>query len=401
MIYLDNSSTTEIEKKIYEAMIPFLTYEYGNPSSKYYQLSNKAKVACENAREKVARLINAEPDEIIFTSSATESNNMIIKGVSDYKKYYEKKGNHIITSKVEHMSVLNTCKFLNGEIYSNNDSTFSFNSNMIKVDRGFDVSFLDVNKFGQIELDLYDSEIKNETILSTIIWGNNEIASINDVKKLAQISHKKNVLFHTDATQVIGKMKVDVKNIGVDFLSMSGHKINAPKGIGFAYIKSDEYGLPPLSAFLHGGGQENGLRGTTLPVHDIVGLGKACEILMKNQDENIKILKSLDEIVLKEILKNDDLILLGDKDNRVFGIYNIVVNRESFNNERFIKKVSDNFAISTGSACTSTKPSHVLEAIGLNKYMTKSIRISFSINTKVNDIIEFFEYLKNIEIMKY
>ncbi len=389
MIYLDNSATTPVAQEVFEAMIPYLTTEYGNPSGKYYELAIRAKEAVEQARINVAKLINAKPEEIIFTSGATESTNMIIKGVSDYKKYYEKKGNHIVTTKVEHKATINTCKFLNGEIYSNSDATFLIEGKPLKVDRGYEVTFLDVNGYGQVEPEILEKFIKDSTILASIIWGNNEIGSINDISRLYNLCKKYNMLFHTDATQVIGKIDIDVKKTPVDYMSFSAHKLHGPKGIGAAYIKSDDYGIPPFSALLHGGEQENGMRGSTLAVHNIVGFGKAAEIALRDKEINKKFYTELDMQII-EIIKSVPYIrIVGDPLNRIPGIYSIIVDKRDFNNERFLKKIHTEFALSSGSACTAGKPSHVLQAIGLGDYTSKVLRISVGENTdhSVSDLI--------------
>lgn len=376
MIYLDNSATTPVAKEVFEAMVPYLTTEYGNPSSKYYEHAIRAKEAVEQARINVAKLINAKSEEIIFTSGATESTNMVIKGVSDYRKYYEKKGNHIITTKVEHNATINTCKFLNGEIYSNSDATFLIGGKPLKVDRGFNVTFLDVNKYGQVEIDTLENAIKDKTVLVSIIWGNNEIGSLNDINKLYAVCKKNNILFHTDATQVLGKIDIDVQKAQADFMSFSAHKLHGPKGVGAAYIKADDYGIPPFSALLHGGEQENGMRGSTLAVHNIVGFGKAAEIALREQENTKKYYDELDEQIISVIKNNAHLQLLGDINNRLPGIYSIIVDKKDFNNERFLKKIGSEVALSTGSACTAGQPSHVLQAIGLGDYTSKVIRIS-------------------------
>lgn len=376
MIYLDNSATTPVAKEVFEAMIPYLTTEYGNPSSKYYEHAIRAREAVEQARINVAKLINAKPEEIIFTSGATESTNMIIKGVSDYKKYYEKKGNHIITTKVEHKATINTCKFLNGEIYSNNDATFSIDGKLSKVDRGFDVTFLDVNKNGQVEPETLENAIKDKTVLASIIWGNNEIGSLNDINRLYAVCEKNHIPFHTDATQILGKIDINVKKVPVNFMSFSAHKLHGPKGVGAAYIKADDYGMPPFSALLHGGEQENGMRGSTLAVHNIVGFGKAAEVAFREREIVNKYYNELDGQIIALIENNSNLQLLGDINNRLPGIYSIIINIKDFNNERFLKKIGSEVAISTGSACTAGQPSHVLQAIGLGDYTSKVIRIS-------------------------
>lgn len=396
MIYLDNSATTRVLPEVFEAMIPYLTEEYGNPSSKYYPLATNAKEAVEYAREQVAKLIGAKAEEIIFTSGATESTNMIIKGVSDYKKYYENKGNHIITTTVEHEATLNTCKFLNGDIYSNEDAVFAFGISNPKVDRGYEVDFLDVNEYGQLTAEKLQSSIRPTTSLVSVIWANNEIGSLNDIKTLAEICHKNGTLIHTDATQIVGKLPIDVKDVNVDFASMSAHKLHGPKGIGAAYIKGDDYGLPPFSAFMHGGKQENGMRGSTLSVHNIVGFGKAAEIALRDRELRSKKISELDTVCLNMLKELSFVTLLGDLENRLPGVFSIVVNKDDFNNERFIKKVSDEFAISTGSACTAGQPSHVLQAIGKGDFTSKVLRVSISDNTTVEDVEKFISILSKI-----
>ena len=396
MIYFDNSATTKILPEVFEAMIPYLTEEYGNPSSKYYKLAVNAKDAVESAREQVAKLIGATPEEVIFTSGATESTNMIIKGVSDYKKYYENKGNHIITTTVEHEATLNTCKFLNGDVYSNDDAVFTFGQSSSKVDRGFEVDFLGVNEYGQLCAETLENAIRPTTSIVSVIWANNEIGSINDIKNLAEICHKRGTVLHTDATQIVGKLPVDVKDTGVDFVSMSAHKLHGPKGIGAAYIKGDDYGLPPFSAFMHGGKQESGMRGSTLSVHNIVGFGKAAEIAIRDKEIRQKKMAELDSMCLG-LLENIEFIsLLGDPQKRLPGVFSIIVNKEDFNNERFIKKISDEYAVSTGSACTAGQPSHVLQAIGKGDLTSKVLRVSISDNTNSEDVEKLISTLSKI-----
>ena len=386
MIYLDNSATSSIYPEVLDAMIPFLKEEYGNPSSKYYTLAVNASKAVEESREKVASLIGAKPEEIVFTSGSTESTNMIIKGVSDYKRYYENAGNHIITSKVEHHATLNTCRFLNGEIYSNKDASFSLFERRKKVNRGYEVTFLDVNKYGQVDPQNFEEEIRSSTIIASFIWANNEIGSLNDIDSLCKVAHKHNVVLHADGTQIVGKMPVNVSSTLVDFLSFSAHKFHGPKGIGVAYIRSDDYGLPPISSFMHGGNQENGLRGGTLPVHNIVGLGKAAEITVKNMYEQLKKLEYLEQEVRKYLIAMKNIESLGDPQRHLPGVLSIVVHEKNFDNECFIKRNSQKFAVSTGSACTAGMPSHVLQAIGHAEDTSRVLRLSLSLNNTVEQI---------------
>lgn len=390
MIYLDNSATTPIDLEVKEAMLPYLSEEYGNPSSKYYTLAVNAKKAVEESRAKLADLINAEPEEIIFTSCATESNNFIIKGVADYKKYIEGKGNHIITSSVEHKSVLQTCKFLNGDV----NAIMNKEKNRFKpggkeekkIDRGFEVTFLPVNEYGQVELETFKTAIKTNTILATIIWGNNEIGTLNHIGELAALSKENNILFHSDATQVLGKIKIDVKEVPVDFLSFSAHKIYGPKGIGACFIKKGKYSMPQMTSLLHGGEQESGYRAGTLAVHNIVGFGKAAEIAKRDMDKYIpEILeheKMLKELLLKEI---PNIQFNGHPTKKIPGVLSIVI--PEINNELLIKKFQNDIAFSTGSACSADEPSYVLSAIDKRIETKNTVRITISkfINSQTID----------------
>lgn len=392
MIYLDNSATTPIREEVYLAMKPYLREEYGNPSSKYYSSAVRAQEAVNQSRYQVAKLLNCEPEEIIFTAGSTESTNMIIKGVADYKKYYENAGNHIITSKVEHHATLNTCRFLNGEIYSNHDAIFSLDGKPRRVNRGYEVSFLDVNEYGQVEPEELDTEIKDSTILASFIWGNNEIASLNNVDALCEISHKKRVLFHADATQVLGKIPIDLKKTPVDFLSCSAHKLYGPKGVGAAFLRCDDYGTPPITSLLHGGEQEYGVRAGTLAVHNIVGFGKAAELARYELAEKHKLILEQDKIIREFIFQLPNIELLGDPKDRIPGIYSIVIKSKDFSNERFLKRVSEEFAASTGSACALGEPSHVLKAMGRGGDTNRVIRIS-SLNYE--EVKQFLMLLNN------
>lgn len=397
MIYLDNSATTPIDPEVKEAMLPYLNEEFGNPSSKYYTLAENAKRAVEESRAKLADLINADPDEIIFTSCASESNNMIIKGVADYKKYIENKGNHIITSVTEHKSVLQTCKFLAGfENAVMNKEVNRFRPGKKeekKVDRGYEVSFLPVNSYGQVEKETLENSIKDNTVLTSIIWGNNEIGTLNPIKTLAELCKSKGVLFHSDATQVLGKIKIDVKEIPVDFLSFSAHKIHGPKGIGACFIRKGKYGIKPsLTALIHGGSQEEGYRAGTLSVHNIVGFSKAAEIAKRDIDKYIPRILEQEKQLKEQLLKSIPHIQFnGHPDEKIPGVLSITI--PGVNNELLIKKLKDQVAISTGSACSADEPSYVLEGIGKGTFTRNTIRFSISKFTNYPFDIESFIHM--------
>lgn len=391
MIYLDNSATTPIDPEVLDAMLPYLKEEYGNPSSRYYTLAINANNAVEKAREQVASLINAEPKEIIFTGGASESNNFIIKGVADYKKYYEESGNHIITSTVEHKSVLQTCKFLNGEVFWNK-SEKSVASKFLKkkiatkkIDRGYEVSFLPVNNYAQVEEDTFRNSIKDNTILASFIWGNNEIGSLNDIERLCAIAKEKNTLIHSDATQVLGKIDIDVKKLPVDFLSMSAHKIYGPKGVGAAFIRQNGLSDYKMTSLIHGGLQESGYRAGTSAVHNIIGFGKACEIAKRDMNEYIKKISKL-EVEAKKMLteKYPGVEFLGDPEHHIPGVIGMLI--PGIVNDMFIKDMANRCAISSGSACGIGEPSYVIQEIGIENQSSNFIRITLSKLNIINQI---------------
>jgi cysteine desulfurase len=367
MLYLDNSATTRIHEEVFQAMIPYLREEFGNPSSKYYLLAENAKKAVEHSRESIANFVGCEADEVVFTSGSTESNNMIIKGIVQQSQDERK---HIVTSKVEHPSVLETCKFL--------EST------------GAKVSYLDVDQYGRIDIIQLRKIIKEDRpLLVSLIWGNNELGSLNDIPKISEICKEENVLLHTDATQVVGKVKFDLSKLpGIRFLSFSGHKIHGPKGIGVAIIRKDHLGRrTKLTPLLHGGGQEFEYRSGTLPVHNIVGLGKAIEIVTRDLDSNIEKLNLLEERC-KELLKNKfghQVAFNSDHKDKIPGLISFMI--LGVNNQRFIIKHADKLALSTGSACSSIKPSHVLKAIGkTDSEIRSTLRITLSPDIDPDDL---------------
>lgn len=394
MIYLDNSATSPIDEEVRDAMLPYLSEEFGNPSSKYYCKATNAKVAVEEAREKVAKLIGAKPEEIIFTAGATESTNFIIKGYLDYRKYYDDGKNHVITSLVEHKATLNTCRYLNGELYSNNDSTISLFGEKKRVDRGFEASFVGVTSNGEISVEEIEKAIKENTALVSILYVNNEIGSISDVSRVSEICKSHNIALHSDLTQALGKLEIDVKKLGIDYASCSAHKIYGPKGIGAAYMKSDAYGIAPITAFMHGGEQEFGYRAGTHAVHNIVGFGKAVEIALRDMKKNETHIQKLDELLLHGIANIDGIHTTVDESKRIPGIVSLVVEKEDFHNERFIKKISEEVALSTGSACSAGEPSYVIQALGLGDKVTKVLRVSINKFTTESDINEFIKLLR-------
>lgn len=389
MIYLDNSATTPVDPEVLEAMLPYLKEEFGNPSSRHYTLAVNAEKAVEKAREQVASLINAKSNEIIFTSGASESNNFIIKGVADYMKYYEEKGNHIITSTVEHKSVLQTCKFLNGEVFNNNPtksvaSRFIKKQAVKKIDRGFEVDFLSVNEYGQVNAEEFKNSIKDNTILASFIYGNNEIGSLNDINTLGKIAKEKNVLFHTDATQVLGKIDIDVNTLPVDFMSFSAHKLYAPKGVGAAYIRQNGLTNYKMTSLIHGGQQESGYRAGTHGVHNIVGFGKACEIAKRDMDKNITNILELEAEAKKMLTaKYPGIEFLGDPVNKIPGVIGMLI--PNIVNEMFIKELADKVAISAGSACGISEPSYVIDEINRKDQSSQFIRITLAKNLTIHD----------------
>lgn len=394
MIYFDNSATSPVDGEVLDAMLPYLREEYGNPSSKYYCKAVNAHNAVEDARVQVAKLLGANPEEIIFTAGATESTNFIIKGYMDYRRYYGDGKNHIITSVAEHKATLNTCKFLNGDLYSNNDPTVTLFGGKKAVDRGYEASFVGITESGEILVTAIKEAIKNNTAMVSVIYVNNEVGTISDVAEIAKLCIKKGIAIHSDLTQAIGKMPIDVHDMGLDFASCSAHKIYGPKGIGAAFIKSDAYGIPPITALMHGGEQENGFRAGTLAVHNIVGFGKAAEIALRDLDENEKRILRYDKMLVEGLMEIDGISLTNQSDKRLPGIISIIVDKNDFNNERFIKHISDRLALSTGSACSAGEPSYVITALGLEDKVSKVLRLSLNKHTTEEEINQLIMILR-------
>ena len=395
MIYLDNSATSPVDEEVMEAMLPYLKEEYGNPSSKYYCKAINARNAVEKARESVAKLLGAKSEEIVFTAGATESTNFIIKGYMDYRKYYGDGKNHVITSLIEHKATLNTCKYLAGELYSNNDPTVSLLGDKRKVDRGYEASFVGVSSDGEVLVEEVEKEIRDNTALVSIIYVNNEIGTINDIRSIAKLCRDRGIAIHSDLTQAIGKMSVDVRDLGIDYASCSAHKIYGPKGIGAAFLRSDDYGIQPITSFMHGGEQEFGIRAGTLSVHNIVGFGKAAEIALRDKKKNEKKLIALDQKLRESLLSVEGIRLTVDPDKRLAGIVSIIVGKKNFNNERFLKAIGDRLALSTGSACSAGEPSYVVTALGLRDMVSNVLRISLNKYSSEEDIKSLIEILQS------
>jgi cysteine desulfurase len=342
-VYLDHAATTPIDREVLLEMLPYFTRFYGNASSLHTD-GTLANEALENARKKVADIINAEPDEIIFTGSGTESDNMAIKGIAYKNKDKIKgKGPHIITSSIEHPAVLETCKFLEKE--------------------GFKVKYLPVDKHGVVKLDVLEESVSKDTFLISIMTANNEIGTIQPIEEIGKIARENGIIFHTDAVQAVGKMPIDVKKTPIDMLSISAHKIYGPKGVGALYIKK---GIVP-QPLLHGGGHERKLRSSTENIPGIVGLGKACELAQKRMEKDTKHIKNLRDRLIKGVLNNvEESYLNGHPEKRL--VNNAHFRFTAIEGESLIMGLDEKgIAASTGSACSSKKlqPSHVLLAIGL------------------------------------
>ena len=364
IFYFDNAATTKVNSQVLEEMMPYLEEEYGNPSS-LYSIGRKNKRAIEKAREKVAKLINCEKNEIYFTSCGSESDNTAIKGIAEK---YKEKGNHIITTKIEHHAILESCESLKDN----------------------EITYLDVDTDGLINLEDLKKSITDNTILISIMFANNEIGTIEPIEEIAKIAKEKNIIFHTDAVQACGNIPIDVKKMGIDALSLSGHKIGAPKGIGALYIKN---GIDFIK-YIDGGHQEKNKRAGTENVAGIVGLGKACEIANNNLDNHIKYLKKLRDYYVSRVNKEiSDIKINGSLNKRLPGNSNISF-KGIDSTELLLELDKKGICTSSGSACNSEEstPSHVLTAIGLDADTAKSaLRVTFG---ECNTIAEV-DYLVN------
>lgn len=371
MRYFDHAATTKVKKEVLDKMFPYFVEQYGNPSS-LYKLGRIARVGIEEARRNVANLINCDRNEIIFTSGGTESDNTALKGIMHLEK---NKGKHMITTKIEHPAILHTCKKLEEE--------------------GYQVTYLNVNKEGIIELEELNNAIRKDTVLFSIMFANNEIGSIQPIERIGEIANKRGIIFHTDAVQACGNVEIDVKKMKIDMLSLSGHKIGAPKGIGALYVnKSIEF-----KKFIDGGHQERDKRAGTENVPGMIGLGEACKIAKENMEEHIKQLTELrDEYISRIKDEIVDIQINGSMEKRLPGNSNISFKGVN-GNELLMKLDERGICASAGSACSSgsSSPSHVLTAIGLpSEYAEGTLRVTLGEDNTKEDINYLVESLTEI-----
>ena len=372
LVYLDNSATTPVDPRVLEEMLPYFKDKFGNAASRNHSFGWVAEDAVDQARERIAKLLGADPREIIFTSGATEGVNLALKGVASM---YSRKGNHIITAKTEHKAVLDTCKALERQ--------------------GIEVTYLDVNRQGLIDLDELRAAIKDTTILVALMFANNEIGTIQPVKEIAKICAENKTLFFSDATQAVGKVPVDVKDMGIHILAFSGHKIYGPKGVGALYV-SRKNPRVKLTAQIDGGGHERGMRSGTLNVPAIVGLGKACELAGEEMEAETVRLQALRDKIDHELLQMEEVVLNGAKESRLPQLTNISF--KHVEGEGLMMTFNENIALSSGSACTSAslEPSYVLKALGLGDDLAhSSLRISLGRFTTEEDVDYAIERIRD------
>lgn len=370
-IYLDNNATTPMDPRVLEAMLPYFVDKFGNAASRNHPFGWVAEEAVDYAREQIAQLIGCNEKEIIFTSGATESNNLAIKGVFEM---YQAKGNHVITLTTEHKAVLDTCHHIE------------------KL--GAEVSYLDVEKDGLVDLAKLEAAIKPNTILISIMYGNNEIGVIQPIKKISEIARKHGVLLHTDATQAVGKVPVNVEADGIDLMSFSGHKMYGPKGVGALYVRRKNPRVK-VTAQMDGGGHERGMRSGTLNVPGIVGLGKACELARLEMDQDAKRLSALRDKLENALSQLEESYVNGNKEHRLPHTTNISF--KYVEGEGLMMAMKD-LAVSSGSACTSAslEPSYVLKSLGLNDDLAhSSIRFGLGRFTTDEEVDYAIEVTRN------
>ena len=362
-IYMDYNATTPCDKRVVEAMLPYFTEKFGNAASHTHGFGWQAEEAVESAREQVAKLIGAGTNEIIFTSGATESDNLALKGIFET---YRNKGNHIITCTTEHNAVLDTCKHLEK--------------------MGADINYLKVKKDGTIDLNELENAFRPSTILVSIMYANNETGVIMPVKEISAIAKKRGVIFFSDATQAVGKIPVDVDKDGIDVMAFSSHKIYGSKGVGALYVRRKNPRVK-LTAQMDGGGHEKGMRSGTLNVPGIVGFGKACELCMNEMQQDAKRVTALRNKLENALLKMEGTSVNGNTKHRLPHVSNLAF--QSVNGNNLMIGIQKEIAVSSGSACTSAspEPSHVLKAMGLNDELAhSSLRFSLGKFTTEEEI---------------
>ncbi|MBA2250898.1 MAG: IscS subfamily cysteine desulfurase [Chitinophagaceae bacterium] len=347
-VYLDNNATTPMDPRVLEAMIPYFVEHFGNAASRNHPFGWEAEEAVDYAREQVAKLIGADPKEIIFTSGATEGDNLAIKGVYEM---YASKGNHVITATTEHKAVLDTCKHIEKS--------------------GGEVTYLQVNSEGLVDLKELEAAIKPTTILVAIMYGNNETGVIQPVKEISTIAKKHGVLFFTDGTQAVGKVPVDVNKDGIDLMAFSAHKMYGPKGVGALYVRRKNPRVK-VTAQIDGGGHERAMRSGTLNVPGIVGFGKACELCMQDMESDTLRIQTMRDKLERELLKLEEAYVNGSTQHRLPHVSNISF--KYVEGEGLMMGFNKNIAVSSGSACTSAslEPSYVLKALGLGDDLAHS-----------------------------
>ncbi len=354
-IYLDNQATTAVDPRVVDAMVPYFYEYYGNSGSTNHTYGWEAEAAITKSREAIANIINATPEEIIFTSGATESNNLVIKGIAEA---YCTQGQHIITLQTEHNAILDPCKYLET--------------------LGFEVTYLPVESDGLVNLSLLEKAIRKDTILVSIMAANNEIGVLQPLLEIGEICHQKGVLCHTDGAQGIGKIPLNVITQNIDLMSLTAHKIHGPKGIGALYIRRKNPRVK-MAPQLHGGGQERGWRSGTLATPSIVGFGKALEIAIEDRDLEYQIILEMRDYLWKQLSQIDGIYLNGHPTQRLASNLNISV--EGVNGTALLLAIQPTVALSSGSACSSTKvaPSHVIKALGRNdKLAMATLRFGIS-----------------------
>ena len=370
-IYLDHGATTAVDERVLNKMIPYFNISYGNPSS-MYGIGRQNKMVIERARQEVAKVINCNPKEIYFTSCGSESDNLALKGIMYANK---EKGKHIITSKVEHPAIMNTCATLKRQ--------------------GFDITYLNVDKEGFVKLDELRNAIRDDTVLISIMFANNEIGTIQNIMEISKIAKENNIIFHTDAVQAVGNIKIDVQKLGVDSLSMSAHKFYGPKGVGALYVRKDIN----IERIQDGGHQEKGMRSGTENVAGIVGLAEALKIAYKELDENNKKILENRNYFIEKIKENfKETTINGNLEHRLPGNINVIFKgKDSL--EILLKLDEYGICASSGSACSTgeDKPSHVLTAIGLSpEEAFSTIRFSLGKENTKEDIDNVIKILASI-----